>query len=368
MHPKYQHEPLTVISTTQSTNELYLCTLAAVAASQGYLDTASDLTALTNDPAWENWLESIQREVNHETAGYVEYVRSVLPHRAHEIYIGMTSSDLQDTAEALIWNFYWPALRHNITGIVRTLIKVEPTTREGRTHGRATGEEVSTDKLYGRAVRNLAETICRIDQIPLRANLSGPVGDFSEFLTYDQAAKAAKTLGLSLDTHATQTADRHRYAELAFQLTQIVGVYEQLATLHRLSSISGVDDYTEGRKVGQMGSSSMPHKTNPISAEQVSGLARLARSNLSALLETWRTQWWERDLTNSSVERVAWRDLLHLVGYLTDVVAGWDFESWNPDSSVSMKSTFHEYNQALVDGNSPAEVYRDIQRRAARLD
>lgn len=364
MHPKYDYQPVSILTGRMGIHIFYLRTLAAVALAQGHEAVSRALAELAQTRPYEDLWNRCVVVARHETAGFVQYVREVLSDHAGKIYIGMTSSDLQDTYEAQIWSRVWPELRADIGNLVKKLVDADPGQRFGRTHGRITGEVVDANQVYGRAVRNLAETVARIDQIPLRASLSGPVGNHSEFLTYEQASHACELLRVPMDTHSTQTADRHRYAELAFQLTQIVGVYEQLATVHRLSSISGVDEFSEGLTDAQKGSSSMPHKVNPVSAEQVSGLARLARSNLSALLETWRTQWWERDLSNSSVERVAWRDLLHLVGYLTESVYDWEFEAgWAPFNKTLSETPFHEYNRRLLEGDDPESIYREVQSR-----
>ena len=364
MHPKYQYQPVSNLTDDTMKHVLYLKTLAAVARQQGFEDTYADLIGLAQTRPFDKLWQQCVTESRHETAGFVQYVREVLPAHAGKIYIGMTSSDLQDTYEAQVWSLLWPELRTDIADLAAKLRTAQPGQRYGRTHGRITGEIVEIDHVYWRALRNLAETVTRIDEIPLRASLSGPVGNYSKFLTREQAESAAKLMNVPLDSFSTQTADRHRYAELAFQLSQIIGVYEQLATVHRLSSISGVDEFSEGLTDAQKGSSSMPHKVNPVSAEQVSGLARLARSNLSALLETWRTQWWERDLSNSSVERVAWRDLLHLVGYLTESVYDWEFEAgWAPFNKTLSETPFHEYNRRLLEGDDPESIYREVQSR-----
>ncbi|QOC55738.1 PurB-like adenylosuccinate lyase [Gordonia phage Archimedes] len=364
MHPKYQYVPVSNYSGNLGIHAVYLRVLAAVALAQGYEATAKDLAGMAQLAPFQKLWDRCVADARHETAGFVQYVREALPDHAGKIYIGMTSSDLQDTAEAHIWFQVWKELRADIQKLAHKIAVAEPGQRWGRTHGRVTGEVVDIEHLYGRALRNLAEAVARIDEIPLRASLSGPVGNYSDFLTREQADRASQLLLIPLDSYSTQTADRHRYAELAFQLSQIIGVYEQLATLHRLSSVSGVDEFSEGLTDDQKGSSSMPHKVNPMSAEQVSGLSRLARSNLSALLETWRTQWWERDLSNSSVERVAWRDLLHLVGYLTKSLQDWEFEfGWAPFNKTLNESPFHEYNRRLLEGDDPETIYREVQSR-----
>ncbi|WIC89806.1 PurB-like adenylosuccinate lyase [Gordonia phage Sapo] len=363
MNPKYQHVSVTnLFEARQGRDVLYRRVLSAVAAAQDYGETSLELANTWVAPeAWEE-VETVTR---HETAAYVEVVRSLVS-RPHEVYLGLTSSDLQDTADAVAWRLLYDELGHYVKATVQKLVDVDLKNRVARTHGVSTQEQVPAHELYRRAARDLTESYTRLGQVPLRANLSGPVGQFSEFLPHDQALSAATRLRLGLDGHSTQTADRHRLAELCFQLVQLVGVYEQLATYHRLSAVVGEhhEPFAEGE---QKGSSSLPHKRNPVTAEQVCGLARVARSNLSAVLETAHTQWWERDLTNSSVERTAFQDLLHTTFYLSQLFAkaefstGWNEQKWLP--YYDYETPFHELNRRLVAGENPEVVYRDVQRR-----
>lgn len=345
--------------------QLYLRILAWVARIQGHGPTGAALDTLDTDLA--GWRRA-EAHYRHETAGFVAWVREALPEHRSNIYVGMTSSDLQDTADALVWQSYLaqllgPAVRH----LMEHWANTDPTTimlREARTHGRGTQLMVPVDRLYLRAASDLNETLTRINQIPLRANLSGPVGGYSEYLPINRAMEVAAALSLQIDFQSTQTADRHRMAELAMQLVQLIGCVEQVATVHRLASISGVDEYSEGHaNAWQKGSSAMPHKVNPISAEQVCGLARIARGLLTPILETAHTQWWERDLTNSSVERVAWHDLLHLTLYIVLAAHDWaTVDAWTPQpADGDGYSSFHRYNDALTIGQDPEAAYQAVK-------
>ncbi|AOE44413.1 adenylosuccinate lyase [Gordonia phage Ghobes] len=363
VHPKYQSPKVTNLHSREGLDLLYRKVLSAVARAQGFSETATELLQVTVAP--EAW-EEVERVTRHETAAYVEVLRSLVQ-RPHEVYLGLTSSDLQDTAEAVAWQLLLSELRRPVQQVLRKLVAADPGDRVARTHGVSTHERVPVKSLYARAARDLLSSFTQLANLRLRANLSGPVGEFSEFLSLEQAVNAAKSLDLELDYDSTQTADRHRLAEVAFNLAQLVGVYEQLATYHRLSAVVG--EHREVFAVGeQKGSSSLPHKRNPLTSEQVCGLARVARSNLSALLETAHTQWWERDLTNSSVERTAWLDLQHLTFYLSELFAGFDFDSgWTPESNLpyyEVESPFHELNRRLVAGEHPEAVYREVQRRS----
>ena len=107
----------------------------------------------------------------------------------------------------------------------------------------------------------------------------------------------------------------------------------------------------------------MPTKVNPIRAEQVCGLARVARGHLFAILETAHTQFFERDLTNSSVERLAWRDLLHLTGYILESANQMDFSAWTPKPVNPVEeSAFYRYQTALIRGVPDDQAYQDARK------
>lgn len=346
----------------------YLRVLAAVANAQGHTEAA--LAVLKMDIAPEDWA-AYEAETNHETAAFVDLVRDQLdPEHRSKVYVGLTSSNLQDTAEAILWNdviskiIQWKIAA---TGAIWALCAAQGNHRMARTHGRDTELSVNASALYQRAARDLGECLLVIKGLPLRASLGGPVGGYSRFLTQEQAQHAADDLDVELDAHATQTSDRHRLASLVNALVQVVGILEQVATYQRLSAISGVDYYVENHvDPAQKGSSSMPHKRNPITSERICGLARVARGYQSALMETCYTQWWERDLTNSSVERVAWRDLVALTDYVLDLAMETDVgeRSWSTDLDTELDpegSTFYRYNQAIVDGLNPNSVYLNLK-------
>lgn len=340
----------------------YLEVLAAVAAAQGWHETAARIRQLDISPA--AWAAREQL-VAHETAAFVDLVRDQLPDHRHQVYVGLTSSNLQDTAEAHLWQVgWWPLLRLRMAALIQAWSGSNLPTgdRPARTHGRDTELVVPKAAIYQRSAANLRSLIARLENTPLRANLGGPVGQYSKFLPRPQAHVAADKLGLSLDPHGTQIADRHQMATIACALTQVVGVLEQVATVHRLSAISGVDMYLEHHVTPeQKGSSSMPHKRNPVTSEQICGLARVARANLSVILETSYTQWWERDLTNSSVERTAWRDLVVLTDYL--LARTWSIDisdaSWAVYTPPGPNDpSFYRYNQAVTNGQDPAQAYQ----------
>ena len=144
--------------------------------------------------------------------------------------------------------------------------------------------------------------------------ISGAVGTYA-FLSPELEQKALGRLGLKVDPHSTQIIQRDRYAHFFTSLAVMAGGVERLCVELRHLQRTEVLEVEEGFAKGQKGSSAMPHKKNPISAENMSGLSRLLRSNALAALED-QALWHERDISHSSVERVIMPDSTILADYV----------------------------------------------------
>lgn len=286
----------------------------------------------------------LAQEFNHETAGFVAAWRELLPEELKPYgYLGMTSSNLIDCARAIaareftvqIVDYYEKELE---PALLAQVAKLDGYTREGRTHGQVAAP-VYMRSVYETALDRIIRIIRRLVQALPPGALMGPVGKPDvRALPFSVRESVGHRLRIGLDQFPTQIADRQRWTAWAFQLYQLIAACEQVATHHRLESISGIDRFSEKFEAGvQRGSSSMPHKRNPIRSERICGLARVARGHLMALLETATCSWWERDLTNSSVEKTALMDLVDLTGFIlqetTEVVqdAQWTTGTENPD-------------------------------------
>lgn len=270
----------------------------------------------------ESRYEHLAALYRHETAGWVAAWREQLPQAAQPYgYLGLTSSNLIDTAMAMAATEF----THQINDLVaeqedtieELLHHVRGWVREGRTHGQiATPVPVATT--YARFWEQLQRGVLYLDIMIPPGALGGPTGvPVESAINSDVCEQVSLRLGVEIESIPTQVANRQRWLDWAFQLYRIIATCEQLATYHRLEAINGVDRFKEKFEEGvQRGSSSMPHKSNPIRSERICGLARVARGHLHALMETATTGWWERDLTNSSVEKTALADLVHLCGFI----------------------------------------------------
>jgi len=319
-----------------------------------------------------------ERTTDHDVAAFVDVVHGAIGMPAGSwIHYGLTSSDVVDTA--LCWAMRDAAdLVLTATGsLLATMVDMARTHLDtvmiGRTHG--IHAEPTT---FGAKVALWALQLDR-DRTRLTAardsvavcKLSGAVGTYSNVEPAVEAYVGAR-LGLR-PVPATQVIARDRHAELLYVFASIAATCELVAVELRHLQRTEVGEVLEGFKSGQKGSSAMPHKRNPISAETISGLARVVRSNLLAGLQD-VALWHERDISHSSVERIIMPDssmLVHyMVGRLERLLRGLhvDAERMRANLRSSHGLVFSQpVLLALVAGGiSRDDAYRIVQRNAMR--
>lgn len=313
---------------------------------------------------------------NHEITAWVAAWRSTLPaHFVPYSYLGLTSSNLIDCARAIAMEQVIRETDRIVDRILRITDELgnqlKGNLREGRTHGQAAAP-VEQSAVYTRFSHRLVEGMHFLyDNRPPGA-LGGPTGNPDQRVLDDGVRSyMAQALGISIDPFPTQVADRQRWLVFAQGLTRIIGTCEQLATHHRLESISSIDRFQESFNEGyQRGSSSMPHKRNPIRSERICGLARVARGHLHSLAESATNSWWERDLTNSSVERIAWYELVGLTGFILDetrqILAYGEVKATDLTDIGDFEEHIQSHHDLItrqLDGQDPDDAYREIQSR-----
>lgn len=312
-------------------------------------------------------------EIRHETAAWVDLWRQRQPeHIRPQTYLGLTSSNLIDTSFAIALYSYRGELATGLIHLADELEQVASSlkglTREGRTHGQwaAPVPRSATYLRYAHRARHLARSWWS-RTVP--AALHGPTGHPTPAITREVLGEVSRALGgVHWDPHPTQVADRWSRSDLHVLLYQTTALCSAIATFHRLEALPEINRFSESFQVGaHKGSSSMPHKNNPARSERVCGLTRVARGHLVALLETTADAWWERDLTNSSVERVAERGLLDLAGLAVsetlDIMRTADFRQTESAPLPSQCYTHHELVRRAMEGEDPERAYRDIQER-----
>ncbi|MBA3288336.1 MAG: adenylosuccinate lyase [Acidimicrobiia bacterium] len=267
-----------------------------------------------------------ERTTDHDVAAFVDVVQQRIGQPSGSwIHYGLTSSDVVDTA--LCW-----ALRDAAELIVAatnelliTAIDLArrhvDTVTVGRTHGIHAEPTTFGAKVALWALqldRDLGRLRAARDTVAV-CKLSGAVGTYSNV---DPAVEQYVGAALGLrPVPATQVIARDRHAEYLWACAAVAGTCELVAVELRHLQRTEVGEALEGFKPGQKGSSAMPHKRNPISAETISGLARVVRSNLSAGLQD-VALWHERDISHSSVERIILPDSSHLVHYMVGRLNG----------------------------------------------
>lgn len=320
-----------------------------------------------------------ETKYDHDVAGFVGALESKIPAGFHPyVYQGMTSSDLVDSANAIIYRDALNVIRDSVTELQDELRArarmLEGRGQVGRTHGQA-AEVVSAAAWLHRGSMHL-EGVERSVRPRFYFKFAGPVGGDWTLMTSAErqfAVEFAKWAGPGVepDPNPSQITSRLEYATLAFKCTQYVAVCESIATRIRLAQQTGVGEIREGFRQGQRGSSSMPAKRNPIKAERICGLARVARGLLHPIVETYGAMWSERDISNSSVERVALDDLLQLTHFILEQTvalvrnAEWDLDAIQAAVDAH-RSSAAEFNEAVAAGEDRDAAYARIQQAATR--
>jgi adenylosuccinate lyase len=270
-------------------------------------------------------IRDIEAEVKHDVIAFTTAVAESLKAQGLEaesrwLHYGLTSNDVVDTAQALQVKEASTILRsglENLIGVLkRRAIEFKHTPTIGRTHGIHAEPTTFGLKLlnwYAEMQRNLDRFDHAVETMRV-GKLSGAVGTFGH-LKPEHEERICARLGLKPAPVATQVIQRDRHAEYISTLAIIGSSLDKIAVEIRHLQRTEVREAQEYFSEKQKGSSSMPHKKNPITSEQISGLARILRGNAQAAFEN-VALWHERDISHSSVERVIFPDSTILVDYL----------------------------------------------------
>jgi adenylosuccinate lyase len=265
-------------------------------------------------------IDEIEATTRHDLIAFLTNLEESIGADSRYVHIGMTSSDVVDTAQALQMvaasDLLLAGLERFREALRGLAVRHKGTLCVGRTHGIHAEPMVFGLKpalWFTEAGRNL-ERLRRAKEAVGVGKISGAVGTFAH-IDPDVEEEACRLLGLEAAPISTQIVQRDRHAEFCSTLAIIAASLEKVATeirsLQRTEILEAEEPFTEGQK----GSSAMPHKRNPVSCEQVCGLARLVRTNSLAALED-VALWHERDISHSSVERVILPDSTLLVDYM----------------------------------------------------
>jgi adenylosuccinate lyase len=268
----------------------------------------------------------LERTTNHDVAAFVDAVSAELGADGRWFHYGLTSSDVLDTALSLTVQAAGALLLEGIErAATATLARAEEhryTVTIGRTHGVHAEPTTFGLKLLGwvfQLERDRARLQSALSGLRV-GKLSGAVGTYAS-TTPEVERIACEALGLEPAPVSTQILQRDRHAELLSALAILASSLERFALEIRHLARTEVREVEEPFAPGQKGSSAMPHKRNPITAERICGIARLVRGYSSVALEN-VALWHERDITHSSAERVVLPDAFLAVDYMLDRFAG----------------------------------------------
>jgi adenylosuccinate lyase len=271
-------------------------------------------------------IDEIELTTRHDVIAFLTNLEESIGADSRYVHIGMTSSDVLDTALALSLQQASALILaglERLRAALRALALAHKTTLcVGRSHG--IHAEPMTFGLkaalwYAEAGRNL-ERMRRAREAVRVGKISGAVGTFAH-IDPDVEEEACHLLGLEPAPISSQIVQRDRHAEYMGTLAVIAASLEKIAVEVRALQRTEVGEVEEPFAEGQKGSSAMPHKRNPVSSENVTGLARLIRANAGAALEN-VALWHERDISHSSVERVILPDSTILLDYMLNRYAG----------------------------------------------
>jgi adenylosuccinate lyase len=268
----------------------------------------------------------IEAEVRHDVIAFLTNVAENVGPASRFVHYGMTSSDVIDTALALQIRDAGTLLREGVARMARVLkqraLEFQHTPCIGRTHGVHAEPTTFGLKLlvYHEEMRRQAERLDRAIRDAAVGKISGAVGTFAHLPPEVEEAVCGR-LGIGFEPAATQVVQRDRHAAFISTLALVAGSLDKLAVELRHLARTEVREVQEEFGKGQKGSSAMPHKRNPWRLENVSGLARVLRGYASTALEN-TALWHERDISNSSVERVIFPDGCTTLDFMLHRTAG----------------------------------------------
>lgn len=319
---------------------------------------------------------AIEEITRHDIIAFLTALEEKIGPDARFIHLGCTSSDIVDTAGSLLLVQAGKIILKDIDAVLETIkgmaMKYKGVLCMGRSHG-VHAEPISfglkMTGFYAEFARHKKRLEDTIEDIRV-GKISGAVGTYT-IVTPEVEEIALTHLGLKVDPHSTQIVQRDRYSHFFTTLAILGGGIERLCVELRHLQRTEVLEAEEGFAKGQKGSSAMPHKKNPISAENLCGLSRLLRSNAMAALEN-QALWHERDISHSSVERVIMPDSTILADYalnrLNRLLANLTVHPENMERN--MNASFGLYFSqrvltALIDSGHPRqESYVAVQRLA----
>jgi adenylosuccinate lyase len=306
-------------------------------------------------------VNEIEKVTRHDVIAFTTAVAEVVGPASRFVHYGLTSSDVVDTANALLLKRAGEHLLTKMRGLADVLRRRADehrgTVMIGRTHG--VHAEPTTFGLvlllyFAEMERNIARVERAVEAVAV-GKISGAVGTFAH-LDPEVEERVCARLGLQPAPISTQVVQRDRYAEFVSALAVTCSTLEKIALEVRHLQRTEVREAQEPFGRGQKGSSAMPHKRNPVVSEQICGLARVVRGNVVPAIEN-NALWHERDISHSSVERVIIPDSCILTDYLLAKT------TWLVDGLVVHAERMRENLEALKGVIFSGQVLLELTRK-----
>src|SRR5918993_1946612 len=324
-------------------------------------------------------IAEIEQATDHDVIAFVSQVAETVGPDGRYLHLGLTSSDVVDTALALQLRAAGEQLLDRADRLTAALIEraraEAGTVMMGRTHSVHAEPTTFGLKCAGWAfeVARGRERLAAATAEIATGKISGPVGTYSH-LDPDLEAEVLADLGLRVDPVSTQIVQRDRHAAFLAAIAILGGSLERIATEVRNLQHTEIAEVMEPFKAGQKGSSAMPHKRNPILSERMSGLARLLRGYAHTALEN-QPLWHERDISHSSAERVILPDATIVLHYAlvktTTLLEGLVARPERMRENIERGLGLHASSRVLLalveqGGLSREDAYAIVQRNALR--
>ena len=314
-----------------------------------------------------------EKVTNHDLASFVDILQNKVGEGSNWIHYGLTSSDVVDTSNSLLIKESLEVLIKLVDGLLNEIknraINEQNTKIIGRTHG-VFAEETFLGNILGNWYLEIKRNLDRLSiakETISYGKLSGPVGNYT-VVTPEIEDKTLKKLDLKAEKFASQIVSRDRYAEVVSAISILASSYDRIAGNLRSYQRSEISEIFEPFKEGQKGSSAMPHKKNPIGSERISGLSRIIRGYSISSLEN-MVLWNERDISNSSVERVIIPDSFNIACFMTTeltsiikhMVINYEQINKNLENAKNKSISQKVLSELVNNGIDRDKAYRSIQ-------
>ncbi|MDL1971317.1 MAG: adenylosuccinate lyase [Candidatus Desulfofervidaceae bacterium] len=265
-------------------------------------------------------IAEVEKRVKHDVIAFITNLEENIGPEGRYLHLGLTSSDILDTANAVLLKEAMEIILQDVKEVMSTLkeqaLRYKDTIMIGRSHG-VHAEPITFGLKLALFYEEMKRNQCRLHQALENISygkISGAVGTYA-YLEPEVETYVCEKLGLKPASVSSQIIQRDRYAHYFTALAILAGTIEKIALEIRHLQRTEVLEVEEPFGKGQKGSSAMPHKRNPIQCENLCGLARLVRTNSIAALEN-IALWHERDISHSSVERVIMPDSTILIDFM----------------------------------------------------